>query len=107
MRKNIHFLFSIALLAVFLPGCGDEEKPMEKPKIIHNNSVEYYVETSRLTDGRVVLKTTQQIYVRRQPYKMLVKLDTLPALGGETVRLEEANKDTSIAKEYDVYFTLK
>ena len=28
--------FSVGILASFMTGCRSEEKPMEKPKIVHN-----------------------------------------------------------------------
>ncbi len=94
-------------LAAILSACGDDNPPAEKPKIIHENSVEYYAETSRLSDGRIVVKTQQDIYVKSALVKSFVKYDTLPSLGTEMVKLESADKDTAIAKEYDIYFTLK
>lgn len=104
--KRILLSAALCAFSFALVSCDEEEKT-EKPKIVHENSVEYYAETSRLTDGRVVVKTTQDIYVKSALLKSTVKYDTLPSLGTELVKLESADKDTTIAKEYDIYFTLK
>jgi len=107
MNAILRYSISLIILLFFIHRCKEESVPVEKPKIVHNNSVEYYVETSRLDDGRIIVKTTQQIYVQFSPCRTIVKGDTLPALGRETVHLDETEKDTTIAKEYDIYFTLK
>jgi hypothetical protein len=105
--KKILLLASACIFTYLLVSCDDEQKPAEKPKIVHENSVEYYTETSRLADGRVVISTKQDIYVKSALLRSTVKYDTLPSLGTETVKLESAGKDTTIQKEYDIYFTLK
>lgn len=105
--KKILLLASACIFSYLLVSCDDENKPAEKPKIVHENSVEYYAETSRLSDGRIVVKTKQDIYVKSALLKSTVKYDTLPSLGTEVVKLESAEKDTTIPKEYDIYFTLK
>lgn len=107
MRKLL-LLASACIFTYLLFACGDDNTPpTEKPKIVHENSVEYYAETSRLADGRVVVKTTQDIYVKSALLKSTIKYDTLPSLGTETVKLESVDKDTTISKEYDIYFTLR
>lgn len=103
MKKLLLFVPLLVLFAA----CEDENKSAQKPKIVHENSVEYYAETSRLADGRVVVKTQQDIYVNSALLKSNIKYDTLPFIGTETVKLESAEKDTTIKKEYDIYFTLK
>jgi hypothetical protein len=100
-------LLLVIPLVFILSACGEDNPPAEKPKIIHENSVEYYAETSRLADGRIVVKSQQDIYVKSVLLKSTIKYDTLPSLGTETVKLESADKDTTVAKEYDIYFTLK
>ncbi len=106
MKKSLLFTAALILSGLFF-ACEGDAPPAEKPKIVHENSVEYYVETSRLSDGRVVVKTTQDIYLKSVLSKTTVKFDTLPVIGTEIVKLESADKDTVIAKEYDIYFTLK
>lgn len=105
--KRILLLSALLAFPLLFTSCDEDAPPAEKPKIVHDNSVEYYAETSRLSDGRVVVKTTQNIYVKSSLFKSTVQLDTLPSLGTEKVKLESADKDTTIAKEYDIYFTLK
>jgi len=106
MKKLLLLALAFIFAGLFY-ACDQEAPPTEKPKIVHENSIEYYVETSRLSDGRVVIKTTQDIYLKSVLSKTTVKYDTLPFIGTEIVKLESAEKDTVIAKEYDIYFTLK
>lgn len=105
--KKLLLMASALILSGLFFACGDDAQKAEKPKIVHENSVEYYVETSRLSDGRIVVKTTQDIYLKWALSKSTVKYDTLPTLGTETVKIESADKDTVISKEYDIYFTLR
>jgi hypothetical protein len=85
---------------------------MEKPAIVHENSYEIDVASAQLSDGRIVITTTRDFYVHSKIFNHSVTVDTLPSLGTETVHIDgEDNdgngKDTTIAKQYDVYTILR
>lgn len=102
---------SVTLLGCSLAGCSDE-KPMEKPAVVHENSYEIDVASAQLSDGRVVITTTRDFYVASKIFKHEITVDTLPSLGTETVHIDGDDndgdgKDTTIAKQYDVYTILR
>jgi hypothetical protein len=66
--------------------------------------------TSRLKDGRTVVESTTKLYVKNTLKFTNVKVDTLPFLGTEKIKISDNDgneKDTLIVKEYDVYTIIK
>ena len=112
-KKVVPLLFGILITALgfSLSGCNDEP-PVEKPAIVHDNSYEIDVASSQLNDGRVFITTTRDFYVSSRLFKKSIVVDTLPALGTEVVHIDADDndgngKDTTIAKQYDVYTILR
>lgn len=99
------------LLAIFLIGCNGEDEQVD-PQIKRENTIEYSVESKRLPDNKILLETKKIIYSNSSILKTISDFDTLPYIGTENIKIvdddgEETDKDTTVAKEYDIYFTIK
>jgi hypothetical protein len=107
---KIYLLLSF-LVCICLPGCGKEDEQSD-PQIKRDNTIEYSVESKLLPDKRVLLETKRIIYVNSSVFKLESIFDTLPFIGTENIKLvdddgEETNTDTTVTKDYDIYFTIK
>jgi hypothetical protein len=105
--KRLLLLLPIFLLA----GCSEQGDEQTEPQVKRENTVEYSVQSKRLPDNNILLETTKIIYINNVAKKTEVITDTLPYLGTEKIQLvdedDEVTGDTTIAKEYDIYFTIK
>ncbi len=103
----LFLLFPIFLLT----GCSENEDEQSQPQVKRENTVEYSVQSKRLPDNNILLETTKIIYINSVAKKTEVTTDTLPYLGTENIKLvdddDEVTGDTTVAKEYDIYFTIK
>jgi hypothetical protein len=105
------FLLLPTLLFIFLFGCSKEDE-MPDPQIKRENTIEYTVESKMLPDKTVLLETKRIIYVNSKVFKTESIFDTLPFIGTENIKVldeneEETSQDTTVTKDYDIYFTIK
>jgi len=102
----------LLLLPIFLfAGCSGQEDEQAEPQVKRENTVEYSVQSKRLPDNKILLETTKIIYINNIAKKTDIITDTLPDLGTEKIQLvnddDEVTGDTTVAKEYDIFFTIK
>ena len=73
------------------------------------HAIEVTYETKHLPDSSVLLITHQNIYVKNQLVKSIVRNDTLPALGDslQTMEDETSSENARIPKEYEFFVTIK
>ena len=114
-RRNIILVIVLVfaiLGALSLIGCEQEQQIDVKPEIVHENTIELYVNTSTLPDGRILTSTSRFIYQNWRKRDSIVIVDTLPSLGTEKVHMDSDDndgegKDTTVAKQYDIYFQMR
>jgi hypothetical protein len=103
-------------LLIFLPlllltGCSEKEEEQAEPQIKRENTIEYSVQSNRLPDNKILLQTTKIIYINNSVSKSEITTDTLLDIGTEKIQIlnddDEVTGDTTVAKEYDIYFTIK
>ena len=103
---------AILFFLIYFAGCGNSSDDQPDPVIKHDNSVEYTVLSKRLPDKNILVETKRIIYVNSKVFKTESIFDTLPGIGNEKIKIvdedeEETNADTTVDKEYDIYFTIK
>ena len=107
----MRLLFLLFLPFLFLAGCSSDEEEQVEPQIKRDNTVEYSVQSKRLPDNKILLETTKIIYINSQVKKTDITTDTLPDIGTEKIQVvnddDEITGDTTVSKEYDIYFTIK
>lgn len=113
MEKNKVILIILAvivligLVIVTLKDCSQEDDEMSQPpKLTHENSIEYYVTSSRSHDTLIVT-TKKDIYSKFKLLSSTITKDTLPDIGNETVKTEDSTGteiQKTVPKAYDIYF---
>jgi hypothetical protein len=105
--KRLLLLLPLLIFA----SCSENEEQQVDPQVKRENTVEYSVQSKRLPDNKILLETTKIIYLNNIAKKTEIITDTLPDLGTEKIQLlnedEEVTGDTAVAKEFDIYFTIK
>jgi hypothetical protein len=105
------FLLLQFFILIGIAGCGSDDEQVD-PVIKRDNTIEYSVESKRLPDKSILVETKRIIYKDSKVLKSESIFDTLPYIGTENIKVvddndEETNTDTTVAKEYDIYFTIK
>ena len=105
--KRLLLLLPLLIFA----SCSDEDEQQSEPQVKRENTVEYSVQSKRLPDNKILLETTKTIYMNYMVKKLEITTDTLPDIGTEKIQNlnddDEIIGDTTVAKEYDIYFTIK
>ncbi len=107
MKIHICIVFTLLTLSIFLIACSSEEKEKVFSK---EGSVETTITVDHLDSNNDVIKTTHNVWVKNQIIKKYEHLDTVPALGTmtqDTVSGDGETKSVSIAKDYELYITIK
>ncbi len=103
--------FLLLLPVILFASCSEKEEDQSEPQIKRENTVEYSVQSKRLPDNKILLETTKIIYINSVAKKTEIISDTLPDIGTEKIQLvnddDEVTGDTTVSKEYDIYFTIK
>lgn len=105
------FLLLASFVFIVFVGCKSEEDQTD-PQIKRDNTVEYSVISKFLPDKSVLLETKRIIYVNSKVFKTESIFDTLPYIGTENIKVvdddgEDTDTDTTVAKDYNIYFTIK
>lgn len=97
----------ILFMAITFTSCDEDEKEInEPPKLTHENSVEYYVTTTK-ENNILVITTKKDIYSKFKLLSSTITKDTLPDIGTEVVTTEDDNGNEvkkTVPKAYDIYF---
>lgn len=103
MRNFLALLCTISLVY----GCSSKEPAVASLK--KDKTIEVTFETQRLGDTSVVLLTHQNVYIKGNLVKTVLKRDTLPALGDsiQTVEEDGNEKQVRLPKEYEFFVTVK
>lgn len=110
-RKVVGIFIAIIILIVAIvfgiSQCNEDENELNQPpKLTHENSVEYYVTSTRVNDTLVVT-TRKDIYSNFKLLSSTITKDTLPNIGTETVTEEDSTGNEvkkTVPKAYDIYF---
>mgnify|MGYP001481530888 CR=1 FL=1 len=105
---SIVLFTAFAALVFFFYGCQDEEENNLKqaPKLTHENSIEYYVTTTKVNDV-LLITTKKDIYKNYKLLSSTTTVDTLPTLGNEEVTDEDNDGNEikkTVPKAYDIFF---
>ena len=103
MRKLIFSAFMI----MGFTSCSDKEPAVSALNKEH--SIEVTLETRQLNNSSVLLVTRQNVYVKGNMVKSILRTDTIPALGDslQTVESGDIKTQTAIPKEYEFFVTVK
>jgi hypothetical protein len=94
------------LALLYITSCKNkptEDLVNEVPK---NGSIESNVKVEHLNDSTDILVTEHKIWQNASSMKAVNSYDTIPSLGKTTVKDENGN-DKLVAKDYDIYITVK
>ena len=104
-------LLLLLIPVILFASCSEKEEDQSEPQIKRENTVEYSVQSKRLPDNKILLETTKIIYINSVTKKTEITTDTLPDIGTEKIQLvnddDEVTGDTTVSKEYDIFFTIK
>ena len=104
---GLAIVFILTSLIFSIKGCTDDENEMkEPPKLTHENSVEYYVTTTK-DSAQLIITTKKDIYSNFKLLSSTITKDTLPNIGVEQVTIEDSTGTevkTTVPKAYDIYF---
>ena len=100
-------LLLLLLTIILICSCSEKEPAVATLK--KDKAIEVTFETQRLGDSAVLLLTHQNVYIKGNLIKTLVKRDTLPALGDSIQTIEEDGNDKTVRlpKEYEFFVTVK
>lgn len=103
---NMKNLFSLLCIIYLVSSCSKEPSVAKLKK---DKTIEVTFETQRLGDTSVVLLTHQNVYIKGNLIKSVLKRDTLPALGDsiQTVEEDGNEKQVRLPKEYEFFVTVK
>jgi len=100
--------FTFILFIVFaMSSCSSKEPVVANLK--KDKAIEITFETRKLGDSAVLLLTYQNVYLRGNLIKTIVKKDTLPSPGDsiQTVEVDGNEKTVRLPKEYEFFVTVK
>jgi hypothetical protein len=102
MRKILLFIAIIAVSA-----CSDKEPAVVNLK--KDKAIEVTFQTQKLGDTAVLLLTYQNVYLKGNLVKTMVKRDTLPSPGDsiQNVEVDDNEKTVRLPKEYEFFVTVK
>ena len=100
-------VFFCALLTLGAIACSDKEPAVSSLNKEH--SIEVTLETKKLNSSSMLLVTRENVYVKGNLVKTILKTDTIPALGDsiQSVSLGDSETRTAIPKEYEFFVTVK
>jgi hypothetical protein len=105
MKKTLFFT-AVTVLVLFIASCDDKEvKEFSK-----EGAIETVLAVDHLDTKRDIITTTHKVWIKNQLSKSIVRKDTIPALGitSQTAENTEGEtKNVTIAKEYEIYITVK
>lgn len=95
---------------LFLFSCSDKQNDDITQSVNKEGAVETAVQVEHLDSLHDVLVTTHKIWAQNQQVKTITYRDTLPALGTEHTRAENAAGETQnvhVKKDYEIFITVK
>ncbi|MEJ7611128.1 MAG: hypothetical protein WKF88_08120 [Ferruginibacter sp.] len=109
--KMLLLLLSL-FAATFFSSCKSEENINEDltNTVNKNGSVETAVTVQHLNDSNDILMTTHTVWHLGNEYKKFSYADTVPSLGKETTRVENAAGESvpvERKKDYEIFITVK
>lgn len=104
--KKILLFSTVSFLALFISACDNNEaKDFSK-----EGAIETVMEVDHLDVKRDIITTTHNVWINNQLSKKIVRKDTIPALGMASHTAENNEGETKnviLAKEYEIYITVK
>lgn len=104
--KKILLFSMVSVLALFISACDNKEvKDFSK-----EGAIETVMEVDHLDVKRDIITTTHNVWINNQLSKKIVRKDTIPALGMAShtaENIEGETKNVTLAKEYEIYITVK
>lgn len=105
MKKILVFVV-VSVLTLCITSCDNKEvKDFSK-----EGAIETVLEVNHLDVKRDIITTTHNVWINNQLAKKIVSKDTIPALGmtAQTAENNEGEtKNVTLAKEYEIYITVK
>lgn len=105
MKKIL--LYATILILVFTGYSCDNKEVKEFSK---EGAIETILAVDHLDAKRDIITTTHNVWINYQLTKKIVRKDTIPALGvsSQTAENNEGEtKNVALAKEYEIYITVK
>lgn len=104
--KKILLFTTVSVLALFISSCNNNEvKDFSK-----EGAIETILAVDHLDAKRDIITTTHNVWINNLLSKKIVRKDTIPALGiaSHTAENNEGEtKNVTLAKEYEIYITVK
>lgn len=103
------YWFSL-LFCLVLTSCQQQNEEDKVKEVEKDGSVEMKVEINHLDSLHDVMKTEKIFWVKGQPEKTVINLDTVPALGMTTETLKTSSGEDTTAtvnKNYKIFITVK
>lgn len=105
MKKTL-FCVAVSVVILFIASCDNNEvKEFSK-----EGAIETLLAVDHLDAKRDIITTTHNIWIKNQLSKSIIRKDTIPALGMTSQTAENTEgetKNVTIAKEYEIYITVK
>ena len=100
-------IFICALMIVGFASCENKEPTVSSLNKEH--AIEVTLETKQLNSSSVLLITRQNVYVKGNMVKTILRMDTIPSLGDSLQTIESGDTKTqaAIPKEYEFFVTVK
>ena len=104
--KKVFLFAAVSVLALIISSCNNNEvKEFSK-----EGAIETVMEVDHLDAKRDIITTTHNVWINNLLAKKIVRKDTIPALGISS-QIAENNegetKNVTLAKEYEIYITVK
>jgi hypothetical protein len=105
MKKKLLFAV-VSALVLFMGACNEKEvKEFSK-----EGAIETVLAVDHLDVNRDIITTTHNVWIKNQLVRKIVSKDTIPALGLTSQTAENTEGETkniTLAKEYEIYITVK
>ena len=104
--KKILLFSTVLVLALIISSCDNNEvKEFSK-----EGAIETVLAVDHLDTKRDIITTTHNVWINNLLAKKIVRKDTIPALGMSSQVAENnegETKNITLAKEYEIYITVK
>lgn len=97
----------LSISVILITACSGKEPAVVNLK--KDKAIEVTFQTQRLGDTAVLLLTYQNVYLKGNLVKTMVKRDTLPSPGDsiQNVEVDGNDKTVRMPKEYEFFVTVK
>ncbi len=96
----------LLVFATLLTACGKKDNEDIVNEVPKDGSIETNIGVEHLNDSLDILVTNYKIYKNSNTNKVIVKRDTIPALGTTKVK-DDKDQEQIIKKDYNIFITIK